>query len=440
MHTFSGEILTSESAGFEQAYAPAVARFASVRPHAVVRCRSAADVAGGFAYARSEGLPVVPRGGGHCGAGRSSTDGVLLDLSPMDTVDVDPSGRAVIGAGARLAAIYDVLHRHGRVLPAGCGPTVGIVGLTLGGGIGLLGRAYGLTCDWLREAEVVLPSGDVVVCDANREPDLFWALRGAGGGQFGVVTQLVFDTAPEPVTTRFVLTWSIADASAVVAAWQRWAPVAPDGVTAVLKIAVSAETSRVTVFGVALDDTDAHVASFVAAAGVAPTSTEVARLVYRDLKRSLTGVGAVHDSTESVDVHAKSEFFARPLPQHAVDELLHGLARDGEPGAWRELTCTPMGGAFGRVPADATAFAHRDELFMLEHAATGSPSWPRASAASMRRWASGRVYSNFPDPDLIDWPRAYHGDNYARLVRVKRRYDPDGVLSFRQSIPVHDET
>lgn len=397
-------------------------------------------MASGLDYARAAGLPVVPRGGGHCGAGRSSTDGVLLDLSPMDAIDVDPSGRAVIGAGACLGAVYDALHRHGRVLPAGCGPTVGIVGLTLGGGIGLLGRAYGLTCDRLREATVVLPRGDVVVCDADREPDLFWALRGAGGGQFGVVTQLVFDTVPEPATTRFVLTWSIADASAVVAAWQRWAPVAPEGVTAVLKIAVSGETSRVTVFGVALDDANAHVASFVAAAGVAPTSTEVARLVYRDLKRSLVGVGSVHDSSESVDVHAKSEFFARPLPAEAVAELLNGLTRDGEPGAWRELTFTPMGGAFGRVAADATAFAHRDELFMLEHAATESPSWPRASAESVRRWGSGRVYPNFPDPDLTDWPRAYHGDNYGRLVPVKRRYDPDGVLFFRQSIPVHDET
>jgi len=147
------------------------------------------------------------RGGGHCFAGRSSTAGLLLDLSPLNTISVNGDGLATIGPGARLAHIYEELHRHELTIPAGCGPTVGIAGLTLGGGLGLLGRRYGLTCDRLVGATVVLADGSVVTCDEQRDADLFWALRGAGGGQFGVVTSLVFAAVPSPSARRFELTW-----------------------------------------------------------------------------------------------------------------------------------------------------------------------------------------------------------------------------------------
>ena len=189
-----------------------------VRPALVLRCASETDVVRGLTFARENGLPVVPRGGGHCFAGRSSTEGLLLDLSPLAAVEVEEDGLARIGAGARLGRVYAELHRAGRTLPAGCGETVGIAGLTLGGGLGLLGRRYGLTSDRLVAARVVLADGRVVECDDAREPDLFWALRGAGGGQFGVVTSLTFATVPEPVTTRFELRWPS------VRSPRRWSP------------------------------------------------------------------------------------------------------------------------------------------------------------------------------------------------------------------------
>ncbi|MDQ6848971.1 MAG: FAD-binding protein, partial [Actinomycetota bacterium] len=119
------------------------------------------------------------------------------------------------------AHVYDALHQHGRTIPAGCGPTVGIAGLTLGGGLGLLGRVHGLTCDALISAQVVLADGRMVECDTQCDPELFWALRGAGGGQFGVVTSLVFATVPEPHATRFELHWTDGAAAAVIAAWQQ---------------------------------------------------------------------------------------------------------------------------------------------------------------------------------------------------------------------------
>lgn len=235
-----GELLTPTTPGYDDARRPAIARYRDVRPRAVVRCAAVHDVLRTVAFARETGTSVVPRGGGHCFAGRSSiSDGIVLDLSRLDTITVGDDGRATIGAGAQLGQVYEALHRQGRTLPLGCGLTVGIAGLTLGGGLGLLGRRHGLTCDSLVSAQVVLSDGRLVDCDTNREPDLFWALRGAGGGQFGVATSFVFATVAEPRITRFEAHWPQVRAAAVVAAWQSWAPDAPDDVTA--NLTVSAE-------------------------------------------------------------------------------------------------------------------------------------------------------------------------------------------------------
>ncbi len=255
----TGEVIEPGAPGYEAVRRPAMPQFWPIRPQAVVRCASADDVASTLAFARRSGLHVAPRGGGHCFAGRSSTDGIVLDLRALRSVSVSTTGVATIGAGACLAEVYDALHEHGLTLPAGCGPTVGIAGLTLGGGLGILGRRYGLTSDRLLAAQVVLADGRIVRCDKDCSPDLFWALRGAGGGQFGVVTSLVFATVPAPEATRFVLTWPADDAAAVVAAWQEWAPDAPDEMSANLKISVAADGRLSAIlFGAMLGTTGGH--------------------------------------------------------------------------------------------------------------------------------------------------------------------------------------
>jgi FAD/FMN-containing dehydrogenase len=193
-NSLDGELFRPGSPGYEAIRRPVNPAYHEMRPRLVVACRSVSDVVGAFRYATATGDRIVPRGGGHCFAGRSSTDGIVLDMSGLDGICVAADGGATIGAGARLGRVYAALHTYGRTLPAGCGPTVGITGLTLGGGIGLLGREHGLTCDRLVGAQIVVPNGSVVDCDRDHEPDLFWALRGAGGGQFGVVTSLRFDT------------------------------------------------------------------------------------------------------------------------------------------------------------------------------------------------------------------------------------------------------
>jgi FAD/FMN-containing dehydrogenase len=427
-----GELITPDSAAYEAARRPALARFHHVRPIAVVRCASTRDVTRTLASARHSGTHVVPRGGGHCFAGRSSTAGLVLDLSRLDAVTVRPDGCARIGAGARLAQVYDGLHRSRRAVPAGCGPTVGIAGLTLGGGLGLLGRLHGLTCDALLSAQVVLADGRVVDCDLDREPELFWALRGAGGGQFGVVISLVFATVAEPRATRFELRWPEAAAVDVVAGWQRWASEAPDDVTANLSlVAEPGHPLRVVVFGAALRDAEPAAVlleSLAVRVGVRPEVYHQV-LTWRDLKRSFAGP----ESYGAVLTVSRSEFFSRPMPASAVVALIDEFTSGAAPGR-RELNFTAMGGAYNRVPADATAFVHRSERFLLDHVACDGDRWLDRSWALAHAFASGRVYPNFPDPDLDDWATAYYGGNAERLRAVKRSYDPDRLFRFPQAI------
>ncbi|TDW21710.1 FAD-binding oxidoreductase [Kribbella kalugense] len=385
---------------------PALPQYRDIRPLAIARCASIEDVVEALAYARSNGLPVAPRGGGHCFAGRSSTTGLLLELSGLNAISVQ-DGLATIGAGARLAEVYRGLHEYALTIPAGCGPTVGIAGLTLGGGLGLLGRRYGLTCDRLVAATVVLADGTVVTCDEDRESDLFWALRGSGGGQFGVVTSLVFAAVPSPAATLFSLTWPRTRAAEVIAAWQTWAPDAPDELTASLTVTLD----EVRVFGATLAPFDPG-----------PLRGDVHLrddLSWPDLKRSLSE-GPPDDRT----IFSKSEFFRSPLPADVITDLLDSGC---------ELNFTPMGGAYNRVPVDATAFPHRTERFLLEHASPDQAA-VRRSWSTAHPHASGRVYPNFPDPDLTDWQTPYHGPNYPRLVSIKDKYDPDGVFHFPQGI------
>jgi FAD/FMN-containing dehydrogenase len=449
----AGSVLVPGSPGYDSARKPALARFHHIRPQAIVRCENADDVAETLAFARRRGVRAAPRSGGHCFAGRSSTEGIVLDVTPMHAVSVS-DGRATIGAGARLGDLYDALQQHDVTIPAGCGPTVGIAGLTLGGGLGILGRKYGLTCDQLVAARVVLADGRVVDCDQHHDGELFWALRGAGGGHFGVVTSLVFTVLPAPAATRFHLTWPHAHAAAVIAAWQAWAPDAPDELNANLMLTAAGGSDRpptVHVFGAMLADQAETVAlldQLVARSAAEPASASHTRLPYRDLKRSLVGLGGADGDGEPDrpgHVFSKSEFFRRPLPHEAITALLRNLPRGWGAGQSRALNFTPLGGAYNRVPADATAYVHRDERFLVEHVAVVDPEaatatrgtarqWVARSRACVHPWGSGRVYPNFPDPDLADWTEAYYGTNYERLVRVKRTYDPQNLFRFEQSL------
>jgi FAD/FMN-containing dehydrogenase len=432
-NSLDGELFSPDSSGYEAIRRPVNLAYREVRPRLVVLCRSVSDVVGAMTYATATGDRIAPRGGGHCFAGRSSTDGIVLEMSGLDGISLAGDRVATIRAGARLGQVYAALHAYGRTLPAGCGPTVGITGLTLGGGIGLLGREQGLTCDHLIGAQVVLPDGSVVDCDHDHEPDLFWGLRGAGGGQFGVVTSLRFDTVAEPMTTRIEAHWPDIALGELVSAWQAWAPAAPDELTVNLTLVSEPGVPvQATLFGAATleeGSTRELLQELTVRAGVAPTIELRSGLPYQQLKSTFADP---RDSPERA-LRIRSEFFSRPMAHCTLASLLTQLGGPRTMGR-REITFTAMGGAYNRVAEDATAFAHRGERFLLEHIAEASDPWVDGSWATAHADGSGRVYPNFPDPALDDWAAAYHGGNYPRLAAVKNAYDPDRFLDFPQAI------
>jgi FAD/FMN-containing dehydrogenase len=455
----AGEVILPDSRDYDSARKPAIARFHHVQPEAIVRCRTPGDVAEAISFARTTGLPTAIRSGGHCFAGRSSSEGIVIDVTPINGVSVS-DGVATIGAGALLGEVYDSLNEHDLTLPAGSCPSVGIAGLTLGGGLGILGRRYGLTSDHLLGAQVVLADGRIVDCDDDHDHELFWALRGAGAGNFGVVTSLVFRTRAASSATNFHLAWPYSRAAGVVDAWQAWAPTAPGELHASLLVtagrAVEAPPT-LDLFGSMLGsehDAAELLDQLAARAGADPTTDFRKHMSRQETTRFWAAPGAAdradqderQQSAEHEYPFLKSEFFRHPLPRAAITALLANLAEERTPGQCRELDFTPWGGAYNRIRDDATAFVHRRELFSLKHTAIvdcdssesakeAARRWLTKSWRTVRPWGSGRVFPNFPDPGLKEWANAYYGTNYERLLRVKATYDPDSSFRFNQSIP-----
>jgi FAD/FMN-containing dehydrogenase len=457
----AGEVALPGSPTFEASSRPFNARFQEVVPEAFVVSSTPQDASEAIAFAGRHALHVAIRSGGHSFAGHSTTRGVVIDVSPMRSVSVS-GGLATVGAGARLGEVYDALQSHGLAIPAGSCPSVGVAGLTLGGGLGILGRRYGVTSDHLVGAEIVLADGRVLACDEHHDEDLFWALRGAGAGNFGVVTSLIFRTIDAPEATNFRLTWPYAAAASVIQAWQEWAPSGPDELAASLKVTATGDINRapsVDVYGALLGtgaDPAGLLDDLVARAGSDPDSSSRERMSFPETRRFWAELGRAADGddddaiarpSEPVCLFARTEFFRRALPRDAVAALLDAFTRERRPGQSRELDFMPWGGAYNRVRPDATAFVHREERFQLKHQVVIEPEASTAdeeaahtqvarSWASVHPWGSGRAFQNFADPDLEDWAEAYYGPNLERLLRVKARYDPTDLLRFDQSLPL----
>jgi len=439
-----GEVVLPDSPRYDEVRKPPIPRFHDVRPQAVVLCRTPADAAEAIAFAHRSGIAITARSGGHDFAGRSSGPGIVLDLAAMHSLEV-ADGLATVGPGFRLGDLYAALAQHDVTIPAGCGATVGIGGQALGGGLGLLGRSRGLTSDQLVAAEVALADGRVVECDEQRHEDLLWALRGAGAYGLGVVTRLTLRTVPEPAATSFHLEWPYARAAALIATWQAWSPTAPDALAASLLVTVGGELGVdpvVHLFGSMIGsetETAALLDEFVSIAGADPASSERSHMRYGSLKNYLAERGPGDQEDAEGHPYIKSEFFGEPLAAGAVEALVELFVRGRQSGEARKLDFMPWGGAYNRVPAHATAFPHREELFLLEHSVVVPAGFDEDATEAARAWlsnswelvhpsGSGGVYGNFPDTDLADEHRAYWGPNLERVRRVKEEYDPERLI------------
>lgn len=456
-----GRLIRPGDTGYDTARLLYNTRFDRIRPAAVARCANPADVRECVAFARRYRVPLALRAGGHSYAGWSTGPGLVLDVGDLNSVRV-AGGRATVGAGTRLVDVYAGVARAGVGVPAGSCPTVGVTGLTLGGGIGVLTRAWGLTCDNLLAAQVVTADGRLLDCDAGRNADLFWALRGGGGGNFGVVTSLTLRTRPAPRMALEFLSWPWSRAAAVVRAWQAWLPGLPDAVWSNLHLLTStAGTPRLTLNAFSVGSA-AQVAGLVddlvSRVGSTPSSRSAQTRSYLDAMKQFAGcadltVPQCHLPSQNPSGRlaretyaAKSHVYRSALPDAGVATLLAGVERLGRlanAGSGGVLL-DALGGAVARIAPSATAFPHRHALataqYIVNWSATdppaigaGSLAWLRGYHDSMRRYAAG-AYVNYIDPDLRDWAAQYYGANYPRLRRVKAAYDPDQVFTFPQAV------
>ncbi|TMM10153.1 MAG: FAD-binding oxidoreductase [Actinobacteria bacterium] len=442
-------------------------RFDDARPLAVAECLSSSDVERAVRWATAHGIRPIPRSGGHSYAGYSTGDGLVIDVTGLNRVSIDRNRKtATIGAGSRLIDVYSALSAHGVAIPAGSCPTVGVAGLTLGGGVGLSSRKLGLTSDQLMAAELVTASGQTVTCDARTRPELFWACRGGGGGNFGVATSFTFRLYPVKRVAIYQTQWSWEHAAAVFDAWQRWAPTAPDELFSICKFNNGGPRAKspqpvVTSFGQYLGpEHELATALGPLLASAPPTSHQISTMSFLDAQRFWAGCeGSVPQCHLPNQVRggtldrwaykAKSDYVAAALPPAAIDTMIRWVEAwpGGADAMGGGIQMDSYGGAINRVAPNATAFVHRDSLFSCQYLAFWLPSqvasaegpslqWIDSFYGAMRPYVSGFAYQNYIDPDLGDWLHAYYGSNLTGLTDVKRAYDPGDVFRFAQSIPV----
>jgi FAD/FMN-containing dehydrogenase len=431
-------------------------RFDSQRPLAVLSVRSPQDVVTGLAFAKDHALPVAVRSGGHSYAGWSaggSPPALVIDCRPMSEVSL--SGTAVtIGSGAALAEVYDTIGRRGRALAAGSCATVGIAGLTLGGGVGVLTRAMGLTCDAVRSMQVVTADGSVRSVSADDEPDLFWALRGGGGGHLGVVTRFELQTSPAPTIHTVYLQWPISAASTVIAAWLGWAPTADDRMWSTLKALGGEKHDSGPVLllsGTWTGDSSSLDQQLAGLLRNAPQpSTDFRRsLSYRDAMLSYAGCSSVpldqcHTGPNGVlqreAFAATSHVAYDELSSGGIDDLLSHV-EDAQSSTLLEagISIDALGGRVRDLDPGDTAFVHRAALATVQYTATYSSGSPKHAetfvqgfrAAMSPHWGN-HAYVNYADPAVTDYRSAYFGDNADRLARVRSTYDSDGFFTQPQ--------
>ncbi|WP_305783215.1 FAD-binding oxidoreductase [Symbioplanes lichenis] len=434
-----GTVELPGTTGYERSRTLVDPRFDGVRPPAVVRCAHAGDVAETVRFARRSGVAIVTRGGGHSYTGDStSSTGLVLDLRRLDGVTLD-QGTATVGGGATLMSVYNTLGARGVSVPSGSCGSVGIGGVTLGGGIGLAASAYGLTCDAVLTAGVVTADGRHRTVDSAREPSLFWALRGGGGGQFGVVTAWRLRTHPAPATGTFVLTWPWADAARVATGWQARIATAPDETWSACQFASSATGAlSVRVSGSVLGgDADAEAAALVRAVGRSPAKAVLARRPYLDVAHDRAGCDSAATCAVRSTELVGSEIFRRPLPAAGIAALLSAVeqsARTRRPGVAKLKRMT---GAVARVAPGATAFPWRGAHTMLQWLVEDAPAadayaWIEAGHRTMARWSAGR-YVNYLEPDPRTLP-LYHGPHLDRLRRIRAAADPDRLFRSRYAL------
>jgi FAD/FMN-containing dehydrogenase len=445
-----GQVIRRGSKGFSQAAHVYNERFDGVLPMLIARPVNAADVRTAVNWGVAHHVPLRARSGGHSYAGYSTlSGGMVLDLRNMRSIQVDTHDRTVtVGTGAQLIDVYSALAAHGLTIPAGSCPSVGIAGHALGGGMGLAGRQFGLTTDNLLSAQIVTADGRLRTASGKSNQDLYWALRGGGGGNFGVVTSLRFRAHPVPGTvSSFFVSWPWSRAADALAAWLAWAPHARSQLTSIFHLNGGRGVTSVNVSGQYMGPASELGGLLAPLRGVGGASVTVANHSYFGAQLAFAGCSTVSltachtegtrpgGTLARASFQAKSDYVGKPLPAAARQILVSQVeARAHMPGSGAILFDS-YGGAINRVKPAATAFVHRNVLCCMQYLSYGGGgSWLDSVHTKMRPYVTGGAYLNYTDPNLKHWQNAYYGSNYPRLQKIRRKYDPHHYFNFPQAI------
>ncbi|OKO69275.1 FAD-linked oxidase [Bradyrhizobium sp. AS23.2] len=416
-------------------------------PGMAVRCRGAADITNAVRFAREHGLLLAVRGGGHNIAGNAVCEGgLLIDLSQMRSVRVDPTRRtARVEPGATLGDFDKEAQAFGLATPLGINSTTGVAGLTLGGGFGWLGRKFGLTADNLISADVVTADGKLLQASASDNSDLFWALRG-GGGNFGVVSSFEFRLHPVgPMVLSGLIVYPFARAKELLSGYRRVAAKAPDELTVwvVLRQAPPLPFLPPEVHG---KEVLVFALCYAGDEGAGKSALEPLRALGEPIAEMIgmqpyAAWQTAFDPllTPGARNYWKSHNFLE-LSDGLIDILASYAARLPTPEC--EIFIAQLAGATSCVPLDATAYPHRDANFVMNvHTRWREPAddrrsidWARQLFAETAPHATGGVYVNFMPEDESDRVSSAYGANYARLAALKAKYDPDNLFRLNQNV------
>lgn len=441
-----GEVIRPGDPGYDEArkvYNAMIDKY----PALIARCVDAADVIAALAFAREHGLLVSVRGGGHHGAGLGVCDGgLVIDLSAMKGTRVDPVARTVrVGAGCTWADVDHATHAFGLATPSGIVASTGVAGLTLGGGLGHLTRAYGLTIDNLLEADVVLADGRFVTASAEEHPNLFWALRG-GGGNFGIVTSFLFRLHPVHTLYAGPMFWPIERSAEVLRWYREFLPAAPDELTGFFCFHIVPpaapfpdELHGASICGVVwcytgpAEQADATFAPIRAKFGP-PVLDWVGPIPHPALQAMFDGL-----YPPGLQWYWKADFFAELSDEAIAQHVAFGATL---PTVQSGMHLYPIDGAAGRVPATATAWNWRGAKWAQVMAGVGPDpadndrmvAWARAYWEALHPYSAGGAYVNMMMEEGADRVRASYGANYDRLAAIKARYDPTNLFRVNQNI------
>ena len=416
------------------------------RPAVIARCETADDVAAAIRFAREHDLPFAVRGGGHNWGGLASVDdGLVIDLSPMKSIVVDPGTRTVrVGGGCVWGEVDAATQPHALAVPTGIISTTGVAGLTLGGGHGYLSRRHGLTIDNLLSAQMVLADGSQVTASADENPDLFWAIRG-GGGNFGVVTEFTFQAHPLETIVGGPTFWAIEDTDVLLSAYREWLPSAPRNVSGFFNWHTippaepfPEELHMRLVCGIVwcidASDEEAEKAMEPLLSLAEPLMHGVGRMPIAALNSAFDGLYGPGDQW-----YARADF-VREIPNEAIERNREWNVK--MPTFKSGSHVYPIDGAVHDVRPEDTAFAFRDATW--SQVFIGVDPDP-ASAQTLRDWtiaywealhpySAGGAYVNFMMDEGQERVKATYRSNYDRLSRVKSQYDSENTFRVNQNI------